>query len=68
MFTNLNTGLLYVNSANIDVLDRQRRDESVPPHGRSVTEIWGRDEMKNADLWGGGRNKEFGPFGGRNFK
>ena len=21
-------------------------------HGRSVTEIWGRDEMKNADLWG----------------
>ena len=37
-------------------------------HGRSVTEIWGRDEMKNVDLWGGGRNKEFGPFGGRNFK
>ena len=31
MFTNLNTGLLYVNSANIDVLDLQRRDESVPP-------------------------------------
>ena len=36
-------------------------------HGRSVTEIWGRDEMKNADLLGG-RNKEFGPFGGRHFK
>ena len=24
--------------------------------------------MKNVDLWGGGRNKEFGPFGGRNLK
>ena len=22
-----------------------------------MTEIWGRDEMKNADLWGGGEAK-----------
>ena len=26
-------------------------------HGRSVTEIWGRDEIKNMDLWGGGGAK-----------
>ena len=48
-------------------LKRSRLDDDAI-HGRSVTEFWGRDEMKNADLWGGGRNKEFGPFGGRNFK
>ena len=29
------------------------RLDAVRVHGRSVTEIWGRDEMKNADLWGG---------------
>ena len=26
----------------------------VTEHGRSVTEIWGRGEMKNADIGGGG--------------
>ena len=38
-------------------------------HGRSVTEIWGKDEIKNVECaprGGGGRNKEFRPFWGRN--
>ena len=33
-------------------------------HGRSVTEIWGRDKMKNVDLWGRGRNKKMWTFWG----
>ena len=36
-------------------------------HGRSVTEIWGRDEIQNMDLGGGGRNNEFGLLGGQKF-
>ena len=32
-------------------------------HGRSVTEIWGRDEMKNVDLWGGDETTNLGLLG-----
>ena len=41
-----------------------RRDKA--GHGRSVTEIWGRDETKNRDLGGGGRNQRCGLLGDEN--
>ena len=35
-------------------------------HGRSVTEIWGRDEMKHMDLWGGDETKNLDLLGDEN--
>ena len=35
-------------------------------HGRSVTEIWGSDEIKNVDLWGGDEANNLDLLRGKN--
>ena len=35
-------------------------------HGRSVTEIWGRDKIQNMDLWEGDETKNLDLLGDEN--